>query len=425
MILRPVPTPGSLSPMERPSPDRSASCDRAGRGRTNLSPFAALLSALFLFALLPGCAGEPSPGAADAAPPRFDPKAPVTEVSGEPACPDCDVVLEPVATLGGAEDSISISAQAAFGACEVARLGTGEFAVAAGVGGGRLLIYGPEGGPIERTIGSEGSGPGELGGDLHVLVAAGDTALVVDESNARVTAFAPSGEATGSFRLPYRAQEMALLGDDHLLVHDRPAGTGEAETLFTVLDRAGGEVASFGAAEPRYGEHDWWIVAPARGGRGGGFWTAHVWKYELYRWSGPGELDRVLRVGSEGLATGEELTGEGIAARLEGMYTEKPPPPVLKQVREDGEGRLWVYALVADGEWAPGDPDPSDPAWARDQLDTRMEVIDPAAGRLLARHRADHPLGALCGSGLVYRIVETAAGDTRAEVLRPGLGKGS
>ncbi len=62
-----------------------------------------------------------------------------------------------------------------------------------------IQVYAPDG-SYERTIGKQGSGPGELKGAIFVLMGPGDTLLVPDMQNQRVNRYAPDGSSLGSFR---------------------------------------------------------------------------------------------------------------------------------------------------------------------------------------------------------------------------------
>lgn len=149
----------------------------------------------------------------------------------------------------------------------------------------------------------------------------------------------------------------------------------------------------------------------------GGFWTASLWRYELYHWSEPDSLLETLVRDVQWFPATQDLSRE----RLADMYRKAPPPAVMWNVHEDQGGRLWTYALVPDADWKPGPIDTPVPEWSREQLDTMLEIIDPAGPRLIAQRRFDHVLGRLFGSELVHRVVNTASGDTRAEILRPKL----
>jgi hypothetical protein len=103
----------------------------------------------------------------------------------------------------------------------------------------------------------------------------------------------------------------------------------------------------------------------------------------------------------------------------EGAYRTVPPPPMLVHVSEDSAGRLWTYSAVPDPAWTPGIPMRPSPEWFRRTFDTVIEVIDLKSGRLIAAGRHASRLGPMCGSSLLYELVETSDGDTYLRVLEP------
>lgn len=67
---------------------------------------------------------------------------------------------------------------------------------------GRHVKVFSQDGQYERTVGSPGGGPGEIGsGALFVLTGPGDTLLVPDIANRRVNVYAADGSVSGSFPL--------------------------------------------------------------------------------------------------------------------------------------------------------------------------------------------------------------------------------
>lgn len=348
---------------------------------------------------------------------RFDPEVPRRTIDGGPECPNCEIVLHQVARLGHSSDPTSIAEGALTVPCAVGRLGDGRYAVGGVVDGGRVLVY-DEGGRAVGAIGREGEGPGEFGSDLRVLVGAGDTMIhVVDNSNLRVTSVTAAGEVVGSFRTPGRVQSQATLRDARFLLHARPLGTpADERSLFRLLDRSGTELARFGEPSDALADLDQWIVSPARPD---GFWTASLWSYELYRWSGADSLLWTLvREDTPWFPREQDLSAE----RFENIYESVPPPASMWHVHEAEDGRLWVYAWVPDEAWEPGPIRTPPPEWTREKLDTMIEVIDPTGDpRVVARRRYDRLLSPVCGSDLMFTVVYAESGDTRAVVLRPEL----
>lgn len=347
----------------------------------------------------------------------FDPEAPRHVVPDAPSCPECAIELALEATLGGDGDPASVSPGAMSIPCAAGVLRSGEYVVSQLVGGGELAVY-DAAGSFVRRIGRPGEGPGEFGRDLRLVVGRGDTVHVIDNGNQRITALV-DGEPVGSFRTPSRVLGHALLDDGRFLVHDRASGRpGDDRSLFTLLAPDGEATKSFG--EPHAGRTelgvDQWIVAS---GRGGGSWTASIWDYELYRWTGADSLDHTLLREPAWFPGDPELS----AQTFERMHAEDPAPPIMIHAHEDDDGLLWTYALVPDADWRPAPPEQPTPAWTRRTFDTRIEVLDLASRRVVAATRHDHQLAPICGTGLVYTVIETPTGDTRLRILRPRLSR--
>lgn len=103
--------------------------------------------------------------------------------------------------------------------------------------GQRVRVYSPSGEYL-RTMGRPGNGPGELGvlvaGQAFVLLGPGDTVLVPDNANQRVSRWTATGEYAGSFRLDFQQGlpfTWAVTPDGLLAEHVRPVsftGGGDA-----------------------------------------------------------------------------------------------------------------------------------------------------------------------------------------------------
>jgi hypothetical protein len=109
----------------------------------------------------------------------------------------------------------------------------------------------------------------------------------------------------------------------------------------------------------------------------------------------------------------------------DGVHDEKtfvlnPPPSVFEHVQLDSIGRVWAYSFVPDSTWQPGPPDGS-AAGRRRTYDTMIEVIDVANRRVITRSRYDNRLSSVCGSSLLYEVVETDLGDIRIRILEAVL----
>lgn len=348
---------------------------------------------------------------------RFNPTARRHVIMRESLHPTGGLKLQILARLGGPRDSASNAATAPIGTrCSVAGLANGDFVTSSAVGGGELIRY-DSAGHWSGTLGRPGSGPGEFGPDLSLRVGKADTLRVLDDSNLRAVTLAPSGKLEGSFRLPMFIDSWDYLGG-RWIVHSHANGSNAPAPLFRILDATGKVVKAFGASSVRLGEGDWWIVSA---GRDGGFWTARIWSYQLYHWTGAAHLTDTYVRKVSWFPTSTSFTSE----EMNRWYRQTPPPAGMTHIREDDRRRLWVFVVLPDKAWKPGPPHFTSPDWYRREFDTEVEVISvahPTAPHLLASERFDDVLAPLCGgSNRMFRVIETSTGDSRLEILRPVL----
>ena len=340
-------------------------------------------------------------------------------IAGEPSCAACEIVVEEVVTLGSVHDPGSIGSRDTRRSCIVGQLASGGYVSSGIAGGGEIFVY-DAGGAFAGTVGRRGEGPGELGARLSLIVGPGDTLFVMDRSLNRMTVLDPTGDYARSFRLPPYFFGGALLRDGGFILHTLVSDGGPQDRLLRRYDAAGREIMaherpSRTMVRERIGEMDRRIVRPSRRGD---YWSARYWTYELHHWAAPGELDLVISRDAEWFSPGDPETVADVMA----WYEEEPPPNILSNLWEAEDGLLWTYSLVADPRWKPESEDPSDDlAWELRTWDTVVEVLDPAAGTVLASVRRDESLLPVCGSDLVFAVRESPDGDAQATLFRARL----
>lgn len=345
-------------------------------------------------------------------------ESPVLVVAGEPECEACRIELDEIVVLGGPTDSASFRADDADLRCVVGELASGGFIASALVGGQTLFVYDSTGRAV-RSIGRGGQGPGEFGRNLSVIVGAADTLFVLDHDRVRMVRMDIEGSYLDSFRLPPLTVAISRLVSGDFLLHTVAVGNDPESPLVRVFDPSGNEIASHDHPVPDLVEVgladiDGRIVAPTASG---GYWTGLLWTYEMHRWASPAERD--LTVVRE--ADWFEPIAPQSPDELAQWSVTKPPPHRLLHLNESSDGLLWAYTVVPDRRWEAGQPDEWGVNWARQAMDTMVEVIDLQAGTVLAQHRVDDILMPVCGSDLMSVITETEIGDTRMMLLRPRL----
>lgn len=335
-------------------------------------------------------------------------------VTAPPTCPECRIRFEPVATLGHPADPVSIAGDVVISPCAVGRLSTGEFVVSVPVGGGELLVYDAKG-RVTGTIGRRGGGPGEFAGPLNVAVDRGDTLHVVDNTNARLQVVTVTGDFVRSFRLDRRVASFALLEDGNYVISPLWGSIRPGEPLFYLRAPTGELIRTVDAWDGR--RTDWgegWVVGPASPG---GFWGAKQSRFAARHWTLDGTLERSL------VADAEWFPPD---AGLEPDFPASPPPPILSHVWQDGRGRLWLYALVAESGWEPW-PGADEgrieigPGLIDSLFGTKVWVVQLDPPRLLAEGSSEAVLMPVCNSPLMYSAMETPEGDVRVRVLEPLL----
>ena len=128
----------------------------------------------------------------------------------------------------------------------------------------------------------------------------------------------------------------------------------------------------------------WRILAPARAG---GVWSAWRSEYRLDLWDTASGTRRRSLVRNAPWFPPHNGRGEG-------WHPNRPDDPVVADIMEDSESRLWVLLLVASDRWSecwvkqPPSPHPEAPEYMPRPgcplYEERLEVLDPEAGRVLA-----------------------------------------
>ena len=328
-------------------------------------------------------------------------------VSSELQCPDCKVSLRHVTTLTPQDSGSSPRPDAIGRECTVARSRNGEFLVSGLVGGGRIEVFDSKGNFV-RSIGNAGSGPGEFGSIVRILVGPGDSLTVMDDSNLRVQVILPNGQYVRSFPLPARNRNFTMLSSGQLVFFRPP--TRPEDAVFSVHSREGEETGRFGTTTGVPLDLETGIVVPDRAR---GMWTASYWKYELSHWTVLDSTDRVITRDVSWFPPNGPYPADVFKTAL--------PPPALVHAWEDENDRLWTYVVLPDPKWKPGGPTRQSPDWYPYTFDSAIEVIDLVKSQLVSSTRFDARFGFVCNSGLMYTIVETSDGDTRIQILEPTL----
>ncbi len=333
----------------------------------------------------------------------------VLELRGN-ACPTCEVKLNELAVLGALTDPASVRDDAASRDCMVGQLPSGGFVMSGPIGGGQLFLYGPDG-LYTSAVGRRGSGPGEFGTNIRIQVASNGDLFTMDDSQMRISHFLSDGTYVSSFPAPSTNRPFAQLRDGSFVFHQDVVPPGSSVLLR--LDPAGRttERLERPVSVDHLVEFDTWITAPARDG---GFWTASMWEYSILKFTNANEPVSVIKRHVDWFPEGGRY--------VQGAPVSVSPSPLIRFVKEDEAGLLWVYSVVPDEEWEIGISARPSFEWGRKTFDTRVEVWDLENQRVIATGQFDEWLGGVCGSpNIVYTVSEDENLNTRLHVFEPTI----
>lgn len=370
--------------------------------------------AFFLVALVAGSATSVRAQATGAA---------RVQIPNAPSCSGCRIRLQRIATLGHIDDPVLLTR-----ASRVYRNRRGEYYVAPTAERGVIAAFDARGNQ-RASFGRTGAGPGEMRTISRLAIGPGDSILVFDTMNGRISLFSPERRFVrhvplrgGSFGAAFVGQDLLVLGS---------ARTPEAFGLpLHLIDVGSGDVRhSFGESGPPPVQlpplH---ALRPFAVHTNDAVWIGRRERYEIERWS--------VRSPAVQLTIQRQPEWFVWESRNEHKLPwEVRPNSVLTELERDEAGNLWTLLATADREWAPrrtsGSRSGSDgqlrlpPIADVDRyLDRVIEVLDVSAGRLLAAQRVPGNIIGFVGPRLLYSQREDAQGVVlidvwQANVVRP------
>lgn len=339
----------------------------------------------------------------------------VRRVPDDLSCPRCSIELREVATLGD-------------------RLGPGViWNLPTNVmqdGRGRYWVFDQKELPLVfdgtgrfvAKVGRKGPGPRDLGEYRGAIALPGDSVLYFDDRNRAVVIGPDLAIARALAGRQLLRPSLVIQWPDSLLLHgpvSTPGSRGHPLHLVGFGPEAPRILRSFGGTtgepDPRATPFEsFQVAAPATGDE---LWAAPMLEYRVRR---------MTRAGSPGLEIRRAPAwfAERSSPWLGNRTT--PPPPRLFGVREAPDGLLWVFIQVAAPGWRDG--------WARVPagmsdiplrlidvekfFDLVVEVIEPAAGRVVARRRFEATAVGLPAAGPNIALYRTDdAGDVTIRVV--------
>ncbi len=128
-------------------------------------------------------------------------------IGSQPSCADCVIEIEHVATLGTVEGGEVLGDPRAL-----VRDSRGRSFVTFFIDLTQIAVFGPDG-QFLHYLGHYGEGPGEFSTISHLAMGQGDTLLVMDSGNSRISAFSPDGTFAWSILSRGTGEEIIWMGN--------------------------------------------------------------------------------------------------------------------------------------------------------------------------------------------------------------------
>ena len=305
-------------------------------------------------------------------------------VPDEPSCERCTIEVTKLATLGTDDGPGALASRP----MSVNVDGKGRYWVFVELE--PPLVYGADGAFI-RTLGRKGGGPGEFQSANNAL-AVGDSMLVFDWLSSRASMVGPDLSVARSAVIQSPLAPGFVITWPDAVIMSGEANQGAptnrpmnrvtfADSSLKVLDTFGpenqhGPMVQFETSQ---------LLAPSRGPR---IWSSYVVRYLLSHWTADGKLLASYERKPDWF-TGDPPHGLGTPTR--------PPSALVAGIGEDPAGLLWVLVSRPAPTWQEGWPkmtagqrEVSMRSLNYDKFyRTTIEVIDPAAVRVVARRDLD------------------------------------
>jgi hypothetical protein len=319
-----------------------------------------------------------------------------------PTCAKCTIASQVIATIGTTDGPGALSGPRFVLADTRGRFWTF-------VHDSPPTVFAPDGQFI-RQIGRMGPGPGEFVSPMSGMLA-GDSIIVFDGPAQRATVIAPDMSIGRMIRMPFQLiVGVASTWPGETIANGNLRAAGANELPLHRVSFAGADVtttAHFGRLDPNPMRGPFAPQQRLSPARAGAVWATEVEWYRITLWSATGEplttLERKPTWFSERGSMGSPTT---------------PPTASIAAIHEDPQtGQLWVFAQVPAATWReawpavqPGATDISSRSIAREKLyDTRVEVLDPKAGRVVAVGAVrGMVLNALPGNRITTYVVDSA-----------------
>ncbi len=272
--------------------------------------------------------------------------------------------------------------------------------------GAPLLVFHPDG-TMLREVGQRGSGPGEFLRIRRVLIGQGDSLIVSDWGNGRLTFVDESLNVVRT--MPSTLLPNLALHDGRMLMAEEIMTPEQMGYPLHLIGPDGEIERSFGADTREYVPNARLATRRlAATTAEGTIWTVPPGRYMLEHWDP---------------ASGERLDSFELAEPEVVPISSWPedgslrPPGVVESIWTDDAGRIFLLLRVADAAWTPR-PDPdAEVAYTVEEYDAIYDwiihVVDPKARQRIAELRHGSALWGRPGSD----VLATLASDGDSDVI--------
>ncbi|MDQ8165246.1 MAG: hypothetical protein P3A28_05750 [Gemmatimonadota bacterium] len=252
-------------------------------------------------------------------------------------------------------------------------------------------VYDPTG-TFLKSVGRKGSGPGEYQFPWP-MARAGDSVVIFDAPNARATVVDSTLTPRRFIAIPWQVTHAVVVAWPTSVVAsaltDQRAAAPEPLQLLSLAGAEARVTRAFGSrVAPPGGFPMFSAQHKAALSVGGRVWTAWTQGYDFAEWTSDGTLVRAFQRRPSWFLS-EKPSGLGSPTR--------PPDSFLMGIERDANGLLWVFLRTPKETWKEGWPAmrPGQMEVSSRAIDygklyaTTIEIIDPDAGRVVARQVID------------------------------------
>lgn len=324
------------------------------------------------------------------------------------------VVLQPIVDIGDIEGEGQV-----YQSSLLRRTSDGRVFVSGPVSGGVIKVFSGDG-TFLRSFGRTGDGPGEFRRPISIVEYSKDELLVFDNGSRRITRIDTNYEVVSISPAPIVNQVNSYSVLPNGLIAVAAASRDVALFGFPLhLITPSGEIRrSFGNTDDQIPVGATLtlrrVLSPSDAA--GRFWASYINQYHLTEWSSAGEPLRHIERRTDWFQPWE---------RHEATALEKRPNSEVLSIDADEAGRIWVLLRVAGERWHPMQPARVDGGMeftSTEQDDTiydsRIEVLNPVTGEVLASTRFGENLRQFAGPGVVYSYLEDELGNPRYRLSR-------